>query len=228
MFGTTKFITLEAAKKMMAAGEAEARKNGWNVAITVVDANGDLIMFQKLDETQPGSVAISQGKARTAANFKRSTKVLEDALMGGKTAFLSVDGMTPMQGGVPVVADGKVIGAVGVSGVMSNQDEQVALAAVAALSQIGNEQHNPGTALHWDRSKSGDEWDALTRHLLEVGTYDTDGVRHAAKVAWRALAGLQKELEQADVRTDERPVDTAAGPGSRSGPKPGSITPVRF
>jgi glc operon protein GlcG len=133
MFGTTKFITLEAAKKMMAAGETEARKNGWNVAITVVDANGDLIMFQKLDETQPGSIAISQGKARTAALFKRSTKMLEDALTGGKTAFLSVEGMTPMQGGVPVLADGKVIGAVGVSGVMSNQDEQVAMAAVAAV-----------------------------------------------------------------------------------------------
>jgi glc operon protein GlcG len=134
MFGTTKFITLEAAKKMMAAGETEARKNGWNVAITVVDANGDLIMFQKLDETQPGSIAISQGKARTAALFKRSTKMLEDALTGGKTAFLAVEGMTPMQGGVPVLADGKVIGAVGVSGVMSNQDEQVAMAAVAAVA----------------------------------------------------------------------------------------------
>src|ERR1700722_13956190 len=134
MLGTTKFITLEAAKKMMTAGEAEARANGWNVAITVVDANGGLIMFEKLDDTQPGSIAISQGKARTAALFKRSTKVLEDALTGGKTAFLSVEGMTPMQGGVPVIADGRVIGAVGVSGVMSNQDEQVALAAVAAIS----------------------------------------------------------------------------------------------
>ena len=73
-----------------------------------------------------------------------------------------------------------------------------ALAAVAALSQIGNEQHNPGTPLHWDRSKSGDEWDALTRHLLEVGTFDTDGVRHSVKVAWRALAGLEKEIEVYD------------------------------
>ena len=73
-----------------------------------------------------------------------------------------------------------------------------ALAAVAALSQIGNEQHNPGTELHWDRTKSADEWDSLARHLLEVGTYDTDGVRHSAKVCWRALAGLEKELEQAD------------------------------
>jgi len=70
-----------------------------------------------------------------------------------------------------------------------------ALVAVAGLSAIGNEQHNPGKPLHWDRSKSGDEADALARHLLEHGTRDTDGVRHSAKVAWRALALLQKELE---------------------------------
>ena len=134
MFGTTKYITLEAAKKMVAAGEAEARKNGWNVAITIVDANGDLILFQKLDETQPGSIAVSQGKARAAALFKRPSKALEEAIAGGKTAFLTVDGIVPMQGGVPVVVDGKVIGAVGVSGVTSAQDEQVALAATAVLT----------------------------------------------------------------------------------------------
>jgi len=134
MLGTTKFITLEAAKTMMAAGEAEARKNGWTVAIAIVDANGSLIMFQKLDETQHGSVAVSQGKARTAANFKRPTKALEEMIVGGKTAFLAVDGVVPLQGGVPVVVEGKVIGAIGVSGVTSVQDEQVALAALAALS----------------------------------------------------------------------------------------------
>lgn len=70
-----------------------------------------------------------------------------------------------------------------------------ALLAVAQLSQIGNDQHNPGKPLHWDRSKSGDESDALARHLLSRGTLDTDGVRHTAKVAWRALALLQKEIE---------------------------------
>lgn len=74
-----------------------------------------------------------------------------------------------------------------------------ALAAVAELSRAGNEQHNPGKPLFWDRSKSGDELDALTRHLLEAGTIDTDGQRHSAKVAWRALANLEKELEQAEV-----------------------------
>jgi glc operon protein GlcG len=133
VLGTTKFITLEAAKTMMSAGEAEARKNGWNVAIAIVDVSGNLIMFQKIDETQPGSIAIAQGKARTAALFKRPTKLLEEAVSAGKQAFLAVEGVLPMQGGVPVIADGKVIGAVGVSGVTSAQDEQVASAAVAAL-----------------------------------------------------------------------------------------------
>ena len=70
-----------------------------------------------------------------------------------------------------------------------------AIAEVARLSYVANEQHNPGTKMHWDRSKSGDELDALTRHLMEAGTIDTDGMLHSAKVAWRALANLEKELE---------------------------------
>lgn len=76
-----------------------------------------------------------------------------------------------------------------------------ALAAVAHCSWVGNEQHNPGTELHWDRAKSGDELDALTRHLIEAGTVDIDGIRHSAKIAWRALANLQKEIERES--TDE-------------------------
>ena len=134
MFGTAKFITLEAAKKMAAAGEAEAKKNGWNVAIAIVDASGGLILFHKLDETQPGSIAVAQGKARTAALFKRPSKALEESVAAGKQGFLAVDGVVPIQGGLPVVADGKVIGAVGVSGVMSAQDEQVAQTSLSALS----------------------------------------------------------------------------------------------
>jgi hypothetical protein len=78
-----------------------------------------------------------------------------------------------------------------------------AIAEVAALSKKGNDQHNPGKPLHWDRSKSGDESDALMRHFLERGTIDTDGVRHSAKVAWRALAMLQKEIETARANTQE-------------------------
>jgi glc operon protein GlcG len=134
VLGTAKFITLEAAKQMAAAGEAEARKNGWNVAIAVVDASGGLILFHKLDETQAGSIAVAQGKARAAALFRRPSKALEEAIAGGKLPFLSVEGIVPMQGGVPVVVEGKVIGAVGVSGVTSAQDEQVAQAALAALN----------------------------------------------------------------------------------------------
>ena len=133
MLGTAKFITLEAAKKMAAAGEAEARKNGWNVAIAIVDASGSLILFQKLDETQPGSIAVAQGKARAAALFKRPTKAMEEAIAAGKQGFLTVEGIVPMQGGLPVIVEGKVIGAIGVSGVASAQDEQVAQAALGGL-----------------------------------------------------------------------------------------------
>ena len=135
MFGTAKFITLEAAKKMVAAAEAEAQKNGWSVAIAIVDVSGGLIVFQKMDETQMGSIAVSQGKARAAALFKRPSKLLEEAIAGGKQAFLSVEGIVPMQGGLPVVVEGKIIGAVGVSGVTSAQDEQVAQAAIGALGE---------------------------------------------------------------------------------------------
>ena len=134
MLGTAKFITLEAAKKMAAAGEAEARKNGWNVAIAIVDVSGGLILFQKLDETQAGSIAVAQGKARAAALFKRPSKAMEDAIAGGKLAFVTIEGIVPMQGGLPVIVEDKVIGAVGVSGVTSAQDEQVAQAAIGGLN----------------------------------------------------------------------------------------------
>jgi glc operon protein GlcG len=134
MHGTTKYITLEDAKKAMAAAEAVARKNNWNVAIAIVDAGGSLILFQKIDDTQLGSVNIAIGKARTAVHFKRPTKALEEMIVGGRQVFLAVEGITPLQGGLPVMADGKLIGAVGVSGVLSTQDEQVAQAAVDVLN----------------------------------------------------------------------------------------------
>ena len=133
MHGTTKFITLEGAKKAMAAAEAEAQKNNWNVAIAILDSGANLILFQKMDDTQLGSVNVAIGKAKTAVNFKRPTKALEDLIAGGRQVFLAVEGVTPLQGGLPVMVDGKLIGAVGVSGVLSSQDEQVAQAAVNAL-----------------------------------------------------------------------------------------------
>ena len=133
MLGTTQYITLETAKQMMAAAQAKASENSWNVAITIVDVSGNLIMFQKMDGTQMGSIAVSIGKARTAATFNRPTKAMEEMIAGGRTAFVAIDGIVPVQGGVPVVVDDAVIGAVGVSGVTSEQDEQVAMAAIGAI-----------------------------------------------------------------------------------------------
>jgi uncharacterized protein GlcG (DUF336 family) len=130
-----KVITLEGAKKMMAAAEAEARKNNWPVAIAVVDEAGNLIAFQKLDETQAASIDIAIGKARTAARFKRPSKALEEAVAGGRSVLIAIEGITPLEGGIPVTVDGRIIGAVGVSGVTSQQDAQVAQAAINALGK---------------------------------------------------------------------------------------------
>ena len=133
MFGTTKFIPLETAQKIMAAAEAEARANDWSVAIAIVDASTNLLMFQKMDGVQTASIDVSIGKAKTAAGFKRPTKALEDMISGGRTAFLAVDGVLPVQGGLPIQADGEVVGAIGVCGLTSAQDEQVAAAALKAV-----------------------------------------------------------------------------------------------
>lgn len=133
MFGTMQFIPLETAQKIMAAAEAEARSNGWNVAVAIVDAGMNLLMFQKMDGVQTASIDVAIGKARTAAGFKRSTKALEDLIAGGRTAFVAVDGVVPVQGGLPIRAGDAVLGAIGVSGLTSAQDEQVAEAALTVL-----------------------------------------------------------------------------------------------
>ncbi len=127
-------LTLEAAKKAMAASEAEAKKNNWPVAIAILDTTGSLVMLQKLDNTQTGSVEIAVGKARTSLDFRRPTKALQDVVAGGGAGLrlLAVPNMLPLEGGVPIVVDGKIIGAVGVSGVNSDQDAQVAMAGAAA------------------------------------------------------------------------------------------------
>ena len=108
MLGTNQFITLEGAKAMMAAAEAEAANNNWTVAIAIVDAAANLIMFERMDGVQTGSLAVAVGKARTAANFNRTSKALEEMVTGPRPGFMSVDGIVPIQGGVPVVVDGKV------------------------------------------------------------------------------------------------------------------------
>jgi glc operon protein GlcG len=132
-FAARQALTLEGAKRIMAAAEAEAMKNKWTVAIAIVDEAGDLVAFHKVDDTQAGSIDIAIGKARTAARMKRPTKALEDAIAGGRTPLLAVEGLTPLEGGVPITSNGRIIGAVGVSGVTSQQDAQVAEAGIAAL-----------------------------------------------------------------------------------------------
>ena len=130
-----KSISLEDARKAAAAAAAEAKKNKWTMAIAVVDDGGQLVYFERIDETQFGSIDIAIGKARTAASLKRPTKALEDALNKGQYAILSFPNILPREGGLPIFADGKVIGAIGVSGGTSSEDAQVAKAGVDALKK---------------------------------------------------------------------------------------------
>ena len=127
-------INLEQAKKVMAGAEAEAKKNNWPVAIVILDSGGQMVMMQRLDNTQWGSVDIAKEKARTAVALRRPTKVLQDGIAQGgvNLRFLST-GFSVLEGGIPIVQDGKIIGSIGVSGVTSQQDAQAAQAGQDAL-----------------------------------------------------------------------------------------------
>ena len=129
-----KALTLEAAKKMAAAAEAEAVKNKWNVVIAVVDDGGHLIYLQRMDGTQTGSIDVAIGKAKTSMAFRRPTKVFDDlAKTRPSIVSISADAVL-LEGGVPIKAGEQVIGAMGVSGVTSQQDAQIAEAGIAALA----------------------------------------------------------------------------------------------
>ncbi len=131
---TKKTLNLEAARVAMAASEAEAKRNGWNVVIAVVDDGGHTVLLQRLDNAQISSIETAVAKARAAVAWKRPTRLLEESVNNGRTAFLSIaQGMGLLQGGVPIEVDGAVIGAVGVSGVKASDDEIIALAGVNAL-----------------------------------------------------------------------------------------------
>jgi glc operon protein GlcG len=123
-----KDVTLDTAKKVMATAESEAKKNNWNMVIAIVDTHGLLIMLERLDNTQTASVKVAIDKARTAAMFKRPTKVFEDAVAGGRMPLLGMEDIIPIEGGIPLMQEGKIIGAIGVSGMSSQQDGQVAKA----------------------------------------------------------------------------------------------------
>jgi glc operon protein GlcG len=132
-----KVLTLDGAKKVMSAAEAEARKvNAPGGAIAIVDDGGNVLLVERLDNSFPASATISIGKARTAALFRKKTAVFEDTINKGRTAMTALPDsvLTPLQGGVPIVVDGQVVGAIGMSGAASAaQDEQVATAAAAVF-----------------------------------------------------------------------------------------------
>jgi glc operon protein GlcG len=128
-------ISLEQAKKVLAGAEAEARKNSWNVVIAILDSGGHLVLLQRLDNTQFASVEVAQQKAYSAVAFRRPTKVFQDGVAAGGEGLriLKLAGATPVEGGLPLILDGKLVGSIGVSGVTSQQDNQIAKAGVEAL-----------------------------------------------------------------------------------------------
>ena len=128
-------INLEQAKKVMAGAEAEARKNNWPMVITILDSGGQPVMMQRMDGAQFGSIDVARDKAYSAVAFRRPTKVFEDAVgQGGPNLrLLRLSGASPIEGGIPIMADGKVIGSIGVSGGTAPQDGQVAKAGVDGL-----------------------------------------------------------------------------------------------
>lgn len=128
-------ITLDQAKKAVAGAEAEAKKNGWPVVIVILDPGGNIVLLQRLDNTQWGSIEVAKDKARSAVAFRRPTKVFQDLVAqgGGNLRLLNLSGASMIEGGFPIMADGKIIGSIGVSGVTGPQDSQIAQAGVDAL-----------------------------------------------------------------------------------------------
>ena len=130
-------ITLDQAKKVLAAAEAEAKKNNWNVVISIVDTGGQLVTMSRLDNTQFGSVEVAREKAYSSVAFRRPTKVFQDAIAKGgeNVRLLGLTGASLLEGGIPIVVDGKIVGGIGVSGVTSAQDAQIAQAGIDSLKK---------------------------------------------------------------------------------------------
>lgn len=125
-------LTLADAEKISDAAEARARQDNWNVVIVIMDAGGNLVLLRRMDGTQIGSIDVAQKKAETAVKFRRPTKVFEDGVKAGNVHIMSL-GVAAVEGGVPLMYDGQVIGSIGISGVTSAQDGIIAAAGAAAL-----------------------------------------------------------------------------------------------
>ncbi len=128
-------VSLDIARRVAAAAEAEAHANGWPMVIAVMDSGAHLVVLHKMDHAQTGSVHVAQAKARSAVQFKRPTRVFEEALAAGglNLRLLATEGACPLEGGIPLMHEGRVIGAIGVSGMQSTQDARVAAAGAAAI-----------------------------------------------------------------------------------------------
>ncbi|MCI0369897.1 MAG: heme-binding protein [candidate division NC10 bacterium] len=133
---TKKALTLSAARTIAAAAEAEAKKKNAKVVIAIVDDGGNLLLLERLDDTQVASVEVGIGKARTAAIFRRPSKVFEDQIRDGRIAALALAGATPLQGGIPILFEGMFIGAIGVSGETPALDEEIAKAGAEAAKSL--------------------------------------------------------------------------------------------
>ena len=126
-------LSFAQAQRIMAAAEAEAALNGWAVVIAIVDSGANMLMLHRLDGAHLGSVGVAQAKAETSVKFRNPTRVMAESLAAGRMGFLSVDGAILLEGGLPILVDGRIVGGIGVSGALGHQDAQVAAAGINAL-----------------------------------------------------------------------------------------------
>jgi uncharacterized protein GlcG (DUF336 family)/mannose-6-phosphate isomerase-like protein (cupin superfamily) len=186
-------LTLEAAKKVGAAAEAEALRRGATVVIVVVDDGGHVVFLERLNDTQVASVDVGIGKARTAAIFRRPSKIFEDQIRDGRIASLVLPGATPLQGGIPLVVDGRVVGAIGVSGNTPQEDEDIAKAGAAALSSAVSAA--PPPVSYW---KSADVAAAFAKGSVLFG--GEDGRNYMVHASHRDRPGMAEVHElDADI-----------------------------
>ncbi len=171
---TKRVLTLQAAKQIAGAAEAEAMKRKATVVIAIVDDGGHLLLLERLDDTQVASSEVAIGKARTAAIFRRPSKVFEDQIREGRAAALALPGATPLQGGIPLVHEGAVLGAIGVSGNTPQEDEAIAQVGADSLSQTITEVPAPVTYFPAEQVKTAF---AKGAPLLEVKGYKVHASR---------------------------------------------------
>jgi glc operon protein GlcG len=188
-------LTLEAAKMVAAAAEAEAVKRHATVVIAVVDDGGHVVLLERLNDTQVASVDVGIGKARTAAIFRRPSKIFEDQIRDGRVAALALPGATPLQGGIPLVVNDQVVGAIGVSGNTPQEDEDIAKAGAAALMRSGGEDAPPPGVSYW---KAADVTAAFTKGAV---LFDgEDGRNYMVHASHRDAAGMAEVHElDADI-----------------------------